>query len=564
VAVLLGDRTGLTEADRRQLTDGGAAHVLAISGLHITVLVGLVAMLLHRAGLPVRGTCLVLLGAIPAYVALLPIRPSVARAAFMGLAVPLARLGGRESAAMNMLGGAGLLFLILAPGLATEPGFLLSFTVTAALIRVAPPPGGKGWLARTGNLVAGSVVATAASIPLTAYFFGRATPAAVLVNLLAVPAAALLVSTAAGATLLAAVHPALAAPLAPVAGLAVESLFQATAWAPLIPGGHQLVPTGRPGLVIAAIGALFATRRRDGSRRRTLLAVAAGLQAAVLMGVTPPRPLPAGALTLRALDVGQGDALVIGLPAGEAILVDGGGVRGGRIDIGRSVVLPALRDAGLSRLQAVALSHPHFDHGGGLAAVLEEMQVDELWLPSVPPGNALVAGLVDRAVSAGTAVRVLRRGDLLHRGGARVACLAPGRGQSRLRPNRQSLVLRIEAAGGRLLLPGDLEAEAESVLASGNLPLAADVLKVAHHGSSGSTREPFLSRVGPEVAVISVGRVNPWDHPHPEVLRRLEAAGIAVYRTDIHGAVTVATGREGPAISTVRDGPALTSPPANP
>jgi competence protein ComEC len=564
VAVLLGDRTGVAEADRRHLTDGGAAHVLAISGLHMTVLLGLLAVVLRRAGLGARGTSALILGAIPAYTALLPVRPSVVRAALMGLAVPFARLSGRESVALNMLGGAGLLFLVISPGLATEPGFLLSFTVTAALIHVAPPPVRGGWTARIRNLLAASAVATAASLPLTSYFFGRATPAAVLVNLLAVPAAAVLVSAAAGSTILAAVHPLLAAPLAPVAALAVEVLFWATSWPRWIPWGHVLVPTGRPCLVTAAIVTLFAGRRGDGTRRAPALWASAALQTALLLGASPPSPLPPGELALRVLDVGQGDALIIGLPDGEAILVDGGGVRGSRTDIGRSVVLPALLDAGVRRLRAVALSHPHFDHGGGLAAVLEEVDVDELWLPSLAPGNELVAGLVERAMEAGTAVRVLRRGDVLDRGGARVTCLSPGPGQSRLSPNHQSLVLRITAATGSLLLPGDLEEGAETLLASGKRPLTATVLKVAHHGSSTSTREAFLSRVQPAVAVISVGRVNPWDHPHQEVLQRLAITGIPSYRTDLHGAVTVVVGPEGPSISTARGGAALTPPATTP
>jgi competence protein ComEC len=558
IAVLLGDRTGVSEADRLHLVDGGAAHVLAISGLHMTVLLGLLAAALRRAGLGVRGTSALLLAVIPAYTALLPVRPSVARAALMGLAVPFARLRGRESVALNMLGGAGLLFLIIAPGLACEPGFLLSFTVTAALIHVAPTPVRRGWPARIRSLLMASAVATAASLPLTGYFFGRATPAAVLVNLVAVPAAAVLVSASAGAAILAALHPGLAAPLAPVAGLAVEALFFATTWPRRLPGGHVLVPTGRPLLVIAALGALFAGRRGDGTRRRRVLWVSALLQAAVLLGAAPPAPLPAGDLVLRVLDVGQGDALIVGLPDGEAILVDGGGVRGGRRDMGRSVVLPALRDAGLRRLRAVVLSHSHYDHGGGLAAVLEEMDVDELWLPSLATGNEMVAGLVQRAVSVGTAVRVLRRGDLLERGGARVACLSPGPGQSRLSPNQQSLVLRISAPSGSLLLPGDLEEGAETLLAAGDRLQPTTVLKVAHHGSANSTREEFLARVRPAVAVISVGRVNPWGHPHQEVLRRLAVAGIPVYRTDLHGAVTVVAGPEGLSISTVTEDASLT------
>jgi competence protein ComEC len=549
-AVVLGDRSGLDEADRRHLVDGGAAHVLAISGLHMTVLVGLLALGLRRAGFGALTVSVGLMVTIPIYLLLLPVRPSIARAALMGLAFPIGRLVGRETMAMNILGGSGLVLLALSPALGTDPGFLLSFTVTAALIHLTPAGGDTSWARRVRTVLQVSLVANAASNPLTAYFFGRATPAAVLANLLAVPAASLLVAASAGAMILAAIDPLLAVPCALPARLSVRLLFWASAWPGAVPGGHLLVPTGRPLLVVSALAALFACHRPG--RRLWAIVVAAGLQVAILAGVAPPRPLPYGVLALRALDVGQGDALLVGLPDGGALLVDGGGLRGSRLDVGRAVVLPAVRDAGVRRLRAVALSHSHHDHGGGLAAVLEEMRVEELWLGSVPPGDSLVAGLVDRAVAAGTAVRVLRRGDRLKRGGARVICLHPPPAESRSSPNRQSLVLRLEARGRSLLLPGDLEGAGERVLQNEGWLVRSTALKVAHHGSATSTQPGFLDRVRPQVALISVGRVNPWDHPHLPVLRRLEERGIAVYRTDRHGAVTVALEPDGPVIEAER------------
>jgi competence protein ComEC len=405
----------------------------------------------------------------------------------------------------------------------------------------ALPP--LAWLHR---LLAASLVATAAGMPLTAYFFGQATPGGVLVNLVAVPAATLLVAVCALAMALAAVAPVLAAPLAPLASLAVNLLFLAADWPAHLPGGHLRLPPGRPALVLVALGALFASRRGPGGWRPAALLAAIAGQALLLGGWMPPQPLPAGTLTLRALDVGQGDALLVGLPNGEAILVDAGGLAGSQMDVGREVVLPALRAAGVRRLAAVALSHAHHDHGGGLAAVLEEMAVGELWLPGIPPGDRLIATLVDQAVARGVAVRVLRQGMQITRGGARIQCLGPSLARPRQAPNDGSLVLRLESEHGALLLPGDLEAPGEARLAGAQALAPATVLKVPHHGSRSSSSAEFLAAVRPQLAVISVGRTNPWGHPDPPVLERLGAGGAVILRTDRHGAVTVAITAAGP------------------
>ncbi len=554
-AVILGERERVDPDDHRRLVDGGAAHVLAVSGLHMTAVIGLLGAALQRLGLGPRRAALVVLLGIPAYALLLPLRPSVVRAALMGLCLPAARLLGRGAEPLNLLGGAGLLMLTLRPDSSGDAGFALSFAVTAALLHLgvaAGPEAAGGWRWRALGLVRASAVATAAGMPITAYHFARVTPAAVLVNLVAVPAAVVLVGACAAATLLAAVHPLLAAPLAPVTVLAVEALFAAVAWPPLLPAGHLLVPPGRPGLVVASLAALFAARRGPGRLRRGLLAAALLGQMLIMAGCLPPAPLPPGVLSLRILDVGQGDALLVGLPAGGALLVDGGGLAGSVRDTGRDVVLPALRAAGVRRLRAVVLSHPHHDHGGGLGAVLEEMAVDELWLSSLAPGDSLTAALVDRALARGVAVRSLRRGDKLERGGALVVCLAPGQGSRPRAANDASLVLRLTAGHGHLLLAGDMEARGEADLVAAGLEPAV-LLKVPHHGSRSSTTEALLTALSPEVAAISVGRANPWDHPDPGVLARLARHGATVLRTDQDGAVTIALTPGGPRWRKARD-----------
>lgn len=563
-AIALGDRSGMDRAEQGRLRRAGTAHVLAVSGLHFAVLTGLLGMLLRRSGLEARLIAAGLLAGLALYTVLLPVRPSVIRAALMGAAPPLARCLGRRTQALNLLGGAGGALLLISPRLHMDPGFVLSFTVTAALLHLAIPGRRRRNSRGATRLLLASLIATGASLPLTSLFFGQASPAAVLINLLAVPAASALVIVAALATLLACIHPLLAAPLALPAKLAAAALLLSADLARWLPGGFLLLPTGRPLLVTGCLIALFLSRSTRGRIRPVALSAALVGMALVLAGIAPPHPLPRGCLSLRALDVGQGDALMVGLPHGDTILVDAGGLRGGSLDVGRRVVLPALRDAGLSRLTAVALSHAHYDHGGGLSAVLEDMPVGELWLPAIPPGNDLIARLVDRAIAAGVAIRVLHQGDVLVRDGVTIRCLGPPPWRTRSSPNQHSLILKIEGASGSFFLPGDLDGEGEELLLSHRRLTPATVLKVAHHGSKTSTGASFLQALQPELAVISVGRRNPWGHPHPQVLARLRAEKIPILRTDRQGAVTISLRPGGPSLRTEKPGEILTSRPPVP
>ncbi|MFQ5768062.1 MAG: ComEC/Rec2 family competence protein, partial [Acidobacteriota bacterium] len=411
-AMLLGDRTRLDREDWVKLQEGGAIHVLAISGLHVTLLVGLFTSLLRRLGVgqPLR---FVLQGFfLSFYLSLIPADPAPLRATVMGLVVAGARLCGRKTDSLSLLGMVALPFLFQHPALGTDPGFCLSYTVTGFLVQMAAPPSrwrSPAWRAHVASLLSASLIATAASLPLTAYFFGRCTPASILVNLVAVPAAMAIVCISAAATLLALIHPCLAAPLAPLLSGAVHLLLAAPTVAAVLPLGTLAVPRRRGILVLAALAALAWAGQRRPSHGRLVWAAVVLTQTVLLSHLLPPQPLPRGTLSLRALDVGQGDALLVGLPGGEAFLVDGGGTWTGQGRLGRRIVLPALHDAGLTRLAAVVLTHSHMDHGGGLRAVLQNFAVDELWLPSMTPGDALAGALVDRAVSSGAAVRTLTR-----------------------------------------------------------------------------------------------------------------------------------------------------------
>jgi competence protein ComEC len=243
-------------------------------------------------------------------------------------------------------------------------------------------------------------------------------------------------------------------------------------------------------------------------------------------------------LRVTFLDVGQGDAALIELPEGPRLLVDGGPGGARRFDVGERILAPFLWNRPLVRLDAVALTHWDIDHSGGLAAVLTHFHVGEFWENGHPPGRApATAAALARSRAPR---RVLAAGQRLWLGRALITVLGPGPGPPQA-ANDDSLVLRLDWRGVSLLLAGDLGPRGEALLLERAGPVRALALKVAHHGSRFSSTTPFLERVRPQLAVISVGARNPFRHPSADVVARLEAAGARVYRTDRDGAVILET-----------------------
>jgi competence protein ComEC len=559
-ALVLGE-TDLLPEDDIAFKRSGLAHLLAVSGTHlvlaIVTLVKLLGFVLRRIeSLAARWeverlAALLGVGLSLAYADFAGGSGSAWRAAWMLSAIFVARALGRHPRPLRALGLSFLVGSLCDPLAIFDISFLLSAAATVGLLSLGPTLNAFAKKTPTVPLrfLAVSCATTlSAMIPCTP-LLGLLSPELTLIgifaNVVAAPVGELL------ALPLCLVHPLTSALPALEQGVALAG-SGALLWVQSvarIAGSVRALsfPLPPPGawhfaVMVVALAGVWSGRRR-------LAWVAGGVVALALVEMASVRAgRPQGVLRITALDVGQGDSLLVDLPDGRAMLIDGGGFVGSPVDTGRRVLIPELRARRRNRLDIVVLSHPHPDHFTGLVSALEAVEVGELW--DTGQGRAEGAGpvyraFIDRMRERGVPIRGPE--ELCHRihelGAARARVLAPcpnfvpGRDE-----NDNSFVIHLRLGERAALLTGDAEREEELELVEHHAhDLAADLLKVGHHGSRTSSTPEFLSRVRPSLAVVSCGVRNRFGHPHPETLEKLRAFGIAVARTDRVGAASWTT-----------------------
>jgi len=528
-ALAVGDQRAISREEWQLFNRTGVTHLMSISGLHVTLVSGLVAWLV--------GT---LWRRIPALVLRLPARKAAAAAAIFGAlgytllagygvpaqrtfwmvtVVALALWWGRISSPWRVLALALGAIVLFDPWAPLAPGLWLSFGAVFLIFYAAvgwTEPGTK--LAQWGRIQWAVTIGLA---PAALLLFGQVSIAGPVANAVAIPLVSVVITPLA---LLAALIPVDA--LLHLCAWLVQWLLEFLEWCAALPGAlwQQHVPP--LWTVLAALaGAAWALAPRGIPWRASGLALMAPAFCIAL-------PAPAsGEAWITTFDVGQGLAVLV-RTANHALLYDAGPAFGAEADSGSRVVVPALRGDGLERLDAVVLSHEDGDHIGGAASVLETFEVDALAssLAREHPLHALAAS-----------ARRCLQGDGWEWDGVRFQFVHPQAARLAKR-NDQSCVLRIAAGGAAMLLTADIERSAEAQLVGYPDNVRSDVLIVPHHGSRTSSTVEFIAAVAPRWAIVPVGYRSRFGHPHPEVLERYRAAGVEIVRTDLQGAVTVRLG----------------------
>lgn len=565
--LLVGQRAEIERTWIEDFRRTGTYHALVISGLHVTVVIGIFLFLLRLASCPAWLSLILTPAAAWLYALLCGGSAPVARAAAACTLFAVGRFFFRKTRLLNLLAAVAIAFLIADPEQLFDASFQLSFLSVAVLGALAVPliertsqPYARALrhiteveldlhlapreahfrvelrlLAETLRLLSriparvwlfamqavlraaiyafdlaavSAVMQFGLALPMALYFH-RVSITGVTANVIIVPLTSLVVPLGFGAVLTGWQW------LANAAAALLGAARAAAAWHAQWESAWRVPdPPLWLAAALAAALVLFAAWRKP-----PLLAAAAALLALMVWHPFAPR-VAAHELELTAIDVGQGESLFLALPDGKLMLVDAGGIaaygrsRKPALDIGEDVVSPYLWSRSIRRLDAVAVTHNHEDHTGGLPAIIANFRPRELWTPGR-----------------------LKTGQKFTYGGAGFDVLAAPEGEAK--ENNDSLVLRVTYGNTSFLLTGDIGRQVERALAGGEAPLRADVLKVAHHGSRTSTTPEFLARVHPEVALISAGFENQFGNPHRDVIERLEEAGARVMRTDLWGYITV-------------------------
>lgn len=543
----------------------GVSHILSVSGFHVGVVTLVWAFLIRwlllrwewlAMRIDLRRT--VLLSALPVMVLYLVFTggaPATARSVLMLSAVVVAIWSEREVDTLDALLVAAFLLLLIAPALLFDLSFQLSFLAIWGLVVLTPmimSPFERflqhAWQRSLLMFCAASLAAVlATTVPVMATFH-QASCTGIVANLVVVPLLGY------GATVLATAAiplifllPDSAGILLKLAGWLVQLSNLFVVWIAKLPVLHSFSIGPIDLLAMVSLLALFSFFRS--MRIRWMISMLV-LSALVVQHIYAGFPVD-GSLRMMFLSVGQGDALLISLPDGRTMLVDGGGyLRENGKDFGERYLVPTLHNLKVRRIDIMVLTHAHPDHLGGLPAVAEQFQVREFWQTAVQGSGVDYQRLVRALNRQNTQLRVLKQGDRpLKTKEFEFAVLAPlGQKQDGPVENDDSLVLRLQQGRFSALLMGDAGLEVENELIRQGAGTTT-VLKVGHHGSKTATSEQFLARIKPELAIISVGAGNRFGLPAAETLHRIRQHGVSVHRTDQQGSILITSDVNGFTVS---------------
>ena len=533
--MILGNSSYLDEDDLLLYRNLGLAHLLAVSGLHIGIIAGSFMWLLSRIGLKRWISTIISILILILYGYVIGFPASASRGIFIFSMLYISRLIHRPIDRINLLSACMLILLIINPLWIFNSGFQLSFTATAGIVLLTDkikmlfyPLNGKLF-----DSMAAIFAVNLGIIPIQAYWFNRFPILTVLSNMIIVPLAS--------ASLILGIMSLAASELLPILGVLLDIQRYAATIIDRIPIGNIVLPTPEAVdivIYLLIITILYNWRMVENLDKNVKKSIALSfLLISLIHGIGS---VADKTLQVDFIDVGQGDAALIQGPFG-TYMVDGGGSRIREQDIGYRITLPYLEKKGITKLDAIFVSHGHEDHYRGLIPVIDHLKVGAVYVNGEP-----VEELSIKAKERDIPILKLTQGIRADLGTeASIEVLWPEKdGYNYLNENENSMVMVLEYMGKRILFTGDIENEAEAVINSSGY-LDIDVLKVPHHGSNTSSSYRFLENFNPEYSIISVGRNNLYGHPSGDVVGRLIETGSEVLRTDEMGMIMVVISENG-------------------
>ena len=569
-AIALGDRSDLPEETSLLFQLTGIIHILSISGLHIGILGISLRNLLKKRGAGLYASILIPLFVLIFYGIMSGSTLSTLRAVMMFLISSFGQMTGRIYDMLSALSLTAILMLIESPACLYDGGFQLSFasaagvgTVYPLLIKSLPPLSRRGQkkasargsgLRKASESLLLSLSVLITTLPITLYAYGEISVAGLFLNLLVIPAAGIILASAVLSMLLGSIFlPAGIAAALPGRAL-LFLLRNAAGLSSRLP--FTSIVTGQPSLFRIALyysavtvfftawKIYFSRTKKQRGRPPRFIKLFSALCVFLVFSFLLLTIKPAPSLSVTCLDIGQGNCIAVRAPSGQAFLIDAGSTS--KDNITRYQLLPFLKSEGISRIDAVFVSHTDADHMNGVLALLNLIEqnltsitCDALVLPDWKDPPAEYGELVSAAGRAGVTTLYASRGDVFRTDSLLFTVLSPEKEKRVTDVNEDGMVLLLESREFSALFPGDIGMSCEEKLLQEGLLRDVDLLIAAHHGSRYSTGEDFLSVVKPEITVISCAEKNTYGHPAPETILRLENAGCQIKYTMKSGAVTV-------------------------
>lgn len=545
-SLLVGDTSGLTPEIWEDFRITGTAHLLAISGQHIAIIAAicfaLFSWLLKRSprlilAFSVRKLAL-LLTIIPVivYILLAGSPPSAVRAGLMFFATVLAFSLKRDLDLLSSIAFAAIMITLFDFSAPFSLSFQLSFLAVLSMVLFLPPFQQKAPRLLLPLLV--TIAATLGTAPLAAYHFHLLPISGVLMNLWAVPFVGFLLPLSGASLFLILLLPPLGMLLLPLLEklslLFLGLLHRSASWS----FAYEVYPTETTILLVYLLLALFLTILYK-KWIRSFALISIGLL--LMIGL---KPLLSSQDTLKVtfIDVGQGDAALIESPEGQTILIDGGGFlipdQKNLFDVGREVVVPFLKRKGVKKIDLMILSHPHPDHYGGLAAVVESFPIDEFWWNGQKFLDESFDLLMKALEKNQTKIQKVSAPFVRDIGPLQFSMIHPEKIDRSQNINNNCLAVRATFKDVSFFFAGDIEKDAEEEIIRKGIKIESTVLKIPHHGSRTSSSVPFIDTVKPRYGVVSLSEGNHFGFPHPGILEKYERRDVQLFRTDRNGAVT--------------------------